>query len=180
MHANAFYHKFVHTHTHTLIPTSSACPHLISPHQHNQRCAGWSSSSLFCQTLVHLLPRQPRSHLLQVSSLKRNNKQNISGVLHSEMSFWPLELQMFVERFVAVLGPLSITFNSFVLFWPVVRSQQEKKSNKKCFSWVFLCVFTLGLDLSLGSLCRNLCHLTVWPAWHQCLHANTVNPSWTG
>lgn len=136
---HAFYHKFVHTHTHTLIPTSSACPHLISPHQHNQRCAGWSSSSsLFCQTLVHLLPPQPWSHLLQISSLKRNNNQNISGVLHSEMSFWPLELRMFVERFVAVLGPLSITFNSFVLFRPVVCSQQEKKSNKKCFSCFFL------------------------------------------
>lgn len=48
---------------------------------------------------------------------------------------------MFVERFVAVLGPLSITFNSFVLFRPVVRSQQEKNQIKSVFP-VFFFVFS--------------------------------------
>lgn len=84
---------------------------------------------------------------------------------------------MFVERFVAVLRPLSITSNSFVIFPP---ANKKKTSNIKCY---LFCLFVLSPSALICLwvwLCSNLCHLTVWPAWYPCLHANNVNLTLTG
>lgn len=153
--------RFVHRY-HTCTPP----PHvrIWFVHINRTKRAAWSCRSSKLQ-LIDSFSSSPAV----ISFSSAVPRGTIRTLFRSEMSFWPFKLLLFVERFVAVWRPLSITWNSFVIFPP---ANKKKKISYYLFLLLFfnlltlICLWVDFAGTSVTSLSDlhdiRVCMQTVW------------------